>query len=422
MAVTTSLDTTELTVHPGEQVECPVRIRNTGSVVDRYTVDVVGDARQWAVVEPATINLMPGDTATAVVWFRPPRSSAAPAGRIPFGLRVTSIEEPDGRVVEEGVVVVAPFTELTAELVPTTSRCRRRARHDVLVENAGNHPLEVDVTATEPDGRLRLRLDRSHLVLDPGTIGRVRLTATPLDRFLRGPEQRHPFVVTVSAPAGDPITVNGVVEQRQLLSRWLLPVLAGLLALLLLFGVLWFTVLRPVLRSTATEAEAERGGQAGQGAPPAPGDEPGAAAPGAPAGPEGSGGGGAEPDAGTAQEGAAAGEPTTFDIVTNAPVTPDLSTFTNFPRNRPVPDGAALVLTDVTLRNPNGDGGVLRVLRGREILLEVGLNNFRELDIPLEEPWRFVAGQQVILAVSCQSATTGSCTPSATFAGRLVEQ
>ena len=51
------------------------------------------------------------------VRFAPPRSADVVAGQVPFGVRVFSSEDPSGSVVEEGVIDVAPFVDVTAEMV-----------------------------------------------------------------------------------------------------------------------------------------------------------------------------------------------------------------------------------------------------------------------------------------------------------------
>src|SRR6266536_2390940 len=119
MGATATLSEAGLVAEPGQETTCSVTIRNAGQVVDQFAIDVVGDASGWATAEPATVNLMPGETGTVTVRFAPPRSSDVPAGLIPFGVRVFSSEDPAGSVVEEGTVQLGAFTEVTAEIVPS---------------------------------------------------------------------------------------------------------------------------------------------------------------------------------------------------------------------------------------------------------------------------------------------------------------
>jgi len=55
MGAITSLEQRSIAVEPGGEATCSILVRNTGTVVDQFTVDVLGDARAWARVEPASV-------------------------------------------------------------------------------------------------------------------------------------------------------------------------------------------------------------------------------------------------------------------------------------------------------------------------------------------------------------------------------
>ncbi|MDQ3107441.1 MAG: hypothetical protein M3Q68_06500, partial [Actinomycetota bacterium] len=61
MGVTASLQSTSVAVTPGSEATVEVRVRNTGQIVDVLHVEVVGDAAAWAVVEPPSVSLFPGN-------------------------------------------------------------------------------------------------------------------------------------------------------------------------------------------------------------------------------------------------------------------------------------------------------------------------------------------------------------------------
>ncbi|WP_436500666.1 COG1470 family protein [Actinokineospora sp. HUAS TT18] len=433
MGATTSLAGKELSVAAGATVSSTVQIRNSGTLVDQFTVDVVGDAVGWAKVEPDVINLMPGTEGQVTVTFAPPRDSTVHAGVVPFGIRVLSREDPGRSMVEEGAVQVEPFTDLQVELVPKTSKCRRMARHELVVDNAGNYPIAVELTATDPEDELQLAIDHPSLTIEPGTSAFLRLRARPYDKFLRGQERRHPFQVTAMMGEAAPVSANGTVVQQQLLPKWLLPALLALLALAILAVTLWFTVLKPTLQSAARDtaeqvvkeeqqkltdkadaaekkaakaeeraAEAEK--KVGEGGAVAAANLPG-------------------PVTGPGGIDLARGQAFDFRITTDAPATANLSDFDSFTAD-PLPDGKTLVVTDLVLQNPRGDSGTLRILRGDQILLEFGLNNFRDVDYHYLEPLTFAPGQQLKVAVNCSlpgapEPATGRCRPSVSFSGRI---
>src|SRR5262245_57925349 len=102
------LQPTLLEVVPGESMTCGLTIRNNSDGVDAYQLEVVGVAAPWTVVEPANPSLYPGTETTLAVRFEPPRSSKAPAGEVPFAVRVIPVQRPQDAVAPEGVLNVLP--------------------------------------------------------------------------------------------------------------------------------------------------------------------------------------------------------------------------------------------------------------------------------------------------------------------------
>jgi hypothetical protein len=441
MGATTSMASAQLSVTPGESIEANVLVRNNGTLVDQFSLDIVGDAREWVEVVPRVMNLMPGQDGTATVTFAPPRDSSVLAGPVPFGVRVLSREEPAGSSVEEGVVEVAAFTDLQVELSPKSSKCRTKAVHEVVVDNAGNHPVGVDLVTNDPEEQLRLTLDHTSLMVQPGTSAFLKLRAKPYDRFLRGNERRHPFQVTATSGELPPTTVNGTVVQEQLLPKWLLPAAIAAVALAGVLAVLWFTMVKPTVQTAARE-EAREQAQEMQGEmmdmanaaeeKAAEAEESAAsaekkAAEAADTVAEGGGGGGAARGATTSPEGVniASGSTVDFRITTDVAAGPDVGAFEPFA----VPEGVipankTLVVTDIIMQNPRGDNGTLRILRGDDVLLEAGLANFRDLDYHFLEPWTFAPDAPLTVEVSCQTPgapepADGDCGPAVSFSGRL---
>jgi hypothetical protein len=430
MNTTVALTENDLTVAAGERVSCSIRIRNSTAVVDHFRLDIVGDAADWARIEPAAVNLLPGAEQTAELVFEPPRSSAVPAATVPFGVRMRAQENPEVSSVAEGTVTVEPFVEVAAELVPRTSRARRRARHQLIVDNNGNADAPVEVFASDPDRLLRLRVQPPAAILRPGKATFITVRVRPRKRFLTGPDRPMPFQVAVVRPDTEPLTNDGVVVQRALLPAW--SPRAILVAVAVVAGglALWFGVLKPTVQSTAKEAAAAQNQQltkqvsevksqasaaaktaqdaqqavtSGGAGKPKPGASP------TPTKPAGAADGtlaNADPATATDFRLAAKAAPAaagTFTLVTYQPA-----------------KGKLLWVTDVVLQNPRGDLGTLQVRRGDDVLLEEGLNNIRDLDYHFVQPLRFAAGQSLSLAVNCTNVGGTVCTPAAYFGGQLV--
>ena len=82
MGALVTLASKALEVVPGSVASCTVTVKNTGTVVDQFTNDVLGDPGAFASAEPPALSLVPGAEGTAVVSFVPPRDAATPAGAL----------------------------------------------------------------------------------------------------------------------------------------------------------------------------------------------------------------------------------------------------------------------------------------------------------------------------------------------------
>ena len=241
-------------VVPGEQAEVALRLQNTGMVVDRVVLDVLGDAAEWARVEPAQVNLLPGATERVRITFSPPRAPSLTPGEVPFALRAMSSEDPEGSTIEEGRVRVAEFGDLGVQLVPKSATGRRSARFRLVVENRGNRPEPVRLEPFDPDARLGFKTRPAMFIARPGTATFVRVKTVPRKTFFRGPNRTLPFEIAALPDQGVAVTDEGVMLEKQVLPEWLLPLVAIAAAVCGVLFVLWFTVLRPVVNSAATAA------------------------------------------------------------------------------------------------------------------------------------------------------------------------
>ena len=428
MGAIASLSSAVPTVEPGGETQIVVTVRNTGVVVDQFAVEVLGDAAAWSLVEPAVLSLFPGNEGTATVTLRPPRVATMLAGSVPFAVRVRSKEDPQGSVAEEGIIEIGHFDDLSAELVPRTTRGRRKAVVDLAIDNRGNVPLNATVHLVDPDAALRFEARPPAVVAEPGTATFAKVEIRPQSRFLRGSPRTFPFQVLVTSDGREPVVADGVMLQEQLVPKWVPKALLGALALLAHFAIAWMALLRPSIKSAAKEAAAEeiapvaasmetakeQAETAKQDAAAAKGDAADAKqAAGGAAGedPAGGGGGGgpSAPDEGSTLYGA----PVDFRLVPDRPVTNGQTrSFTH-----EVEEGTLLTVTDVIFQNPRADVGFVRLKRGSTIIYELGLNNHRDLDYHYVTPTRFKGGEDVIFEVECRDVADNACAPAVSING-----
>ena len=395
-----ALSAESLEVEPGAEAVCTVSVRNTGNVIDQITVDVVGAAAAWSVVEPPVLNLYPGDVGEVRVHLRPPRASLPKAGPVRYGVRAASLEDPRGSATAEGVVEITPFTELRVALVPQISRGSRRGKHKIDVSNLGNVAVGTQIAAVDADDALTFVVPRPAVVAPPGVVTQAKLAAVPRSKFWSGRQQVKPFQVVVQPEQGPASTVDGTFEQDPIVPRW---AVATALALVLVIGALaglWFSMGRQAVASAATEAVEAAASRAAAAAA-ASGDGSGSGSGSgtdASASPSPSASASVKPTK-TPEPGSPGNPllaPTAFRIQTNAKPSKTFKIFTFADQ----PD-KPLDVTDLQLQNPAADTGYLEVRRGDHVVYRAGLDNFRDLSQPYVTPVRFAKGQKVTVAIQC---------------------
>ena len=208
----------------GGEVEVEVQVRNTGRVVDQFTVQPLGQPAAWAEVDPAALRLLPNQEGSARIRFQPPRSTEVHAGRIPYGVQVTSRADPAKMVRIESSLELEPFGDIEAELIPgrrraggsrtswwsptpAASRWRSAWRSAISISGCGSR---YDLSgAAAPD-----HWASAQVAVRPR---RLRLFGQPVT---------HPFqaAVTRADPEGREgaalTTVDGSMLQRALLPAW----------------------------------------------------------------------------------------------------------------------------------------------------------------------------------------------------------
>ena len=415
MGAAASLEPHALDVDPGGVATCQITVRNTGSVVDEFAFSVLGPAGAWAEVEPPSLSLFPGAEGTATVRFRPPRDATTQSGRIPFGLRVASREDPPGSVVEEGTVTVSAYGATTAELLPRTARGRRGARYEIAVDNRGNAERTFAFMPADPAEALGFTLDPPQVVVPPGSAAFVKLRVRSRATFMRGQPKTMPFTVAVQPEGDAAVALDGSFLQEALLPKWLLPALLALAAL----ALIWFFLLKPAVQTTARDAVAQPVAQANQNAAQA---QKSADA--------------ASKDASAAA--AAAGKPpptTATPTTTKKKATSGSASSAANALGSPVEGRLAvqcpptcsssvkaaskqtLSVTDLILQNPEGDSGTLTIAVNGKTALVSRLDNFRDLDYHFIAPLTLSPGDSMTITVACQNKGKKACTDAVFYSG-----
>jgi hypothetical protein len=197
-----------------------LRVRNTGTIVDEFVIEVRGAAAGWAGVEPPTLSLFPGAEDAVRVVFRPLRAPDTPAGAVPFEIKVVSRVDPNVAAFQAGVVMVGHFSVLSAELTPPIASGWRATTHRLRLSNQGNTPVEATVGAVDPEEALSFSVSPSILRPEPGTSATAVVRTRTRGWVWWGTPVRRPFKLLVQPRVEPPLTAEGTMMQTPLLPRW----------------------------------------------------------------------------------------------------------------------------------------------------------------------------------------------------------
>jgi hypothetical protein len=408
-------------VEPGGEAYYELTVRNSGTVVDAFTVEPLGETAPWTVVEPPELPLFPGAEGTVILRFRPPRAPSTRAGDVPWAVRVTSREDPRVSWVEEGMLSVAQFVAFAAELAPETSRARgrRAGRHRLAIDNRGNVPTAVRLFGGDDDGNVTVQLRPETVTLQPGTAELAAVRVRARRRFWRGPAKSHRYRVVVDNGDGEPQVLPATLLQETVVPGWLVKALVALVLVSMLLVGLWQAVLKPTIGDAARAAAAEEAAEVAKKEANAAAKEAVAAAQAAD---------GAKPT--TAPQPTTPPKPKPSGKASPPPIDPlgnpvavRVATKAGEQDVSRALSGSDIVsITDLFFQNPEGDAGRLEIFRDGDLIYSTRLNNWRDLDQHANAPYEFKPDDKVRIKVTCENKPVGPaaakpCTPAVTLVG-----
>jgi len=432
------LSTSVVDVDPGGRASLVLTVRNTGTVVDEFSFELLGAACAWTTFEVASVSLFPQADQAVQVTFAPPRAADTASGAIAFAIRVRSREDAEGSAVEEGTVNVAPFSEVIAELAPRAARILHRSRLQVLVDNRSNISYQAELAGADDDAAYGYTFRPPLVDVAPGTVAFAKLTVRTKHSYWRGPSTTQPFQVflrqqqvaaaeepSVEVPAGPhppEICADGAIVRDPLLPSWLPKVLAVAAVLLLLLALCWYKLVKPQIAAAAqnqvTKAlkpinkELHKLGTPTTTTPPPPVTTT----------PAGTTTTTTRPHVTTTTTTATTTPkhkvvPPKRPAVISTPINASLTaTGNNSTAAYTVPSGKTLEVTDILLENSAGASGDIYLENDGTVLMSWALANFRDLDYHWITPMYFDAKSQLQLAVrGCNT----DCRPALYFAGDM---
>lgn len=230
----TALQTTHLSVTPGQSARVEIQVTNTADVIDGITALVDGINPDWVRLERPLLSVFPDASDSVGVVFDIPRT--CPAGDYLVVVRVVSTLDSSRESVQDFWLTVEEVVDLQLTLTPSIVSGGAKAQFAATVANTSNTEVEVTVNAWEPTRAIDCRVEPQSIVLPYAESARV-------DIDLRGPRpwfgQPLPHAIVVTAQVGETVVEQSAsFNQKPRIPRGLIT--AVILACIVLLWALIF--------------------------------------------------------------------------------------------------------------------------------------------------------------------------------------
>ena len=242
------LESSQLTVEPGNSITSSVVLLNQGPVVEHFNVSVDGIPASWLPALPPPTQLMPGQQQEVKLTIQPPRTSKSRAGRYPITIRISSQDAPEHSAAAKATLTVAAYSQFDSSFHPQKLRAGKNAR--ITVNNQGNTRETFKLGWQDRGAELAFIPPKAQLQVPGGQSATAEFKASPRKRRWLGNEKTHPFSFQITPQKGDPQKHSGEVVSRALIPLWVPPVLITLCILLAGAAGLYY---RSVQNAKATE-------------------------------------------------------------------------------------------------------------------------------------------------------------------------
>lgn len=230
------IDQTTLAVEPGERVSLDLRLRNTGSLVERFDVNVNGLPSDWVSLDTHSINIDKGTEGAIAVTIEPSRDCSSEPGPHPFEVVAWVDGDPTVHCTAQATLDVSTFHQLDVRVEPPSSEGRRSARHTVEITNRGNAPIDASVAGIDGTGKIDAFCDPPAITVAAGARASSSVVLRPKRLALSGASIIHTLSLDVRPTHGAASQTPIVMTQTTLAPRWAMRAVTLLIVVLLALG------------------------------------------------------------------------------------------------------------------------------------------------------------------------------------------
>ncbi len=253
-------------IGPGEQCSLSVRITNSTSLIDAYSVTVFGLDPDWVTVDHRRLSLFPSEAGDVGISIELPANF--PAGHRQLSVHVRSENDPSSFILTPLGLVALGQPRLTLRMDPVVITGGKEATFGMIVANEGNTTITATASASEPEEKVSISIDPKLIELPAGHQEVIHATISGNRPWVGQHKVR---VVTFAVDANTRTEAIATFIQKPRIGRWVLA-LMGLLAAAAVFAAVLSRTFDNVVKESSVDkgllADAlNKGGAGGQTVP-----------------------------------------------------------------------------------------------------------------------------------------------------------
>jgi len=214
------IETTQLSVNPGQSVTIPLTIINQSANHDNFQVFVSGMPATWMSIPADFFSIGARDQRQSIIRIHPPHSEECLAGEYQISIRI--ISQSTSAVAEAGInITINSFTIIESQIQPQTIKPEHKGR--LLLRNSGNNPTTLIINFQDQNNQLQFTPKRVQLQLDEGQKTVKEFQVQLKKKVWIGSKQNIPFKVNIKTKDNDTFEKKASFIVTPLLPIWIIP-------------------------------------------------------------------------------------------------------------------------------------------------------------------------------------------------------
>ena len=225
-----------------------ITLINGSPLVSRFEVHVDGWIDpDWVTILPDAVNLTEGGRAMVTVQITPPRVPTSLAGAHHLAIVVTSPTHPGHRSRRGATLNINPYYEYTVDQLSPVQQTipyrRKTAQYEISLQNRGNSQAGYRIEAADTENACKfvfpdergMHIGLREMRLGPTEERAIPLQVSPHKRSVIGGTRTYSLRATATPLEGTlmPMPLMGELRQKAMFGRWILLLLALLIAIVL---------------------------------------------------------------------------------------------------------------------------------------------------------------------------------------------